>query len=474
MVAACCRAARRAGVRAGIPLAEAKALCGVGTDEAALPRFLPEDPPADRKALQRLAWDCATFSPLVGIEDQERPSSLLLDISGCGACFGGEPRLARQLQESLQTRRYYVRIGISDTMGTAWAVAHFQKRSQTIRIVPAGEQEQVLRPLPIEALRLSPPAVEKLHHLDIRQITQLLALPRRSLPSRFGEELLLRLDQALGEVPETIVAERRPVPIREVWESDCPLQEAAALDVVAALLVERALEKLQQRGEGLLELHMLLQGDGESAHRPLSLLRPTSDGRHVMGLLRLWWERFPLPRDITRVEIEVVEAATLPAAQQQLWPDDDDCGPETHGLIEKLSSRLGRRAVLRPQICAEQQPELAFGYESCIESARSAKPSESEPSAYRFLLSRPLWLKREPAPVQVWCIVPDGPPYRFSRRGEEQTVARCWGPERITTGWWRGTHVRRDYYHVETAAGCRYWLFRDWEQGGWFLHALFD
>jgi protein ImuB len=70
--------------------------------------------------------------------------------------------------------------------------------------------------------------------------------------------------------------------------------------------------------------------------------------------------------------------------------------------------------------------------------------------------------------------VPDGPPLRFSFRGQEHRIAQVWGPERIEIGWWRGPMVARDYYRVETAAGQRYWLFRRLADGRWFLHGTFE
>ena len=42
---------------------------------------------------------------------------------------------------------------------------------------------------------------------------QLQALPRETLPSRFGPELGRRLDQALGHVPELVRTTSEPVPI---------------------------------------------------------------------------------------------------------------------------------------------------------------------------------------------------------------------------------------------------------------------
>src|SRR5262249_27074759 len=91
LVSACCADAAHLGVMPGMPLAEAKAL----TPETGI-HFEAHDPRADHEALQALAVACQRFSPLVTVEETEQPDSLLLDISGCGPCFGGEAALVRQ------------------------------------------------------------------------------------------------------------------------------------------------------------------------------------------------------------------------------------------------------------------------------------------------------------------------------------------------------------------------------------------
>ena len=78
----------------------------------------------------------------------------------------------------------------------------------------------------------------------------------------------------------------------------------------------------------------------------------------------------------------------------------------------------------------------------------------------------------------IWCeataVVPDGPPIAFRFRGSQHTVAESVGPERIETGWWRGPHLKRDYYRVTTKKGQRFWLFRQRDTRRWFLHGWFD
>jgi protein ImuB len=86
---------------------------------------------------------------------------------------------------------------------------------------------------------------------------------------------------------------------------------------------------------------------------------------------------------------------------------------------------------------------------------------------------RPPRLFDSPVSVEAVSLLPDGPPVRFFWQKKIYQVARCWGPERIETGWWLGRHVRRDYFRVETSTGSRFWLFRQADDGRWFLHGIF-
>jgi protein ImuB len=59
-------------------------------------------------------------------------------------------------------------------------------------------------------------------------------------------------------------------------------------------------------------------------------------------------------------------------------------------------------------------------------------------------------------------------------------VKRAEGPERIAPEWWRKKNGEpRDYYRVEDAAGCRFWIFRqglycqDAPRPRWFMHGVF-
>ena len=75
--------------------------------------------------------------------------------------------------------------------------------------------------------------------------------------------------------------------------------------------------------------------------------------------------------------------------------------------------------------------------------------------------------------LRATAVIPDGPPISFEYCGTTYRIAHCWGPERIETGWWKGSTIRRDYFRVEDQHGRRFWIFRDLRNGDWFLHGVF-
>jgi protein ImuB len=192
-VTACSRAARGLGVAVGMPVAEAAALAQLTrsrrADVGKAPRwaktglragrieFLPEDPLADREALEQLAGWCQRYSPLVSVEQADRPESLLIDATGCSRCFHGEPALVEKIARELTQRGLESRVVVADSIGAAWALAHYGSAEKTYAAVPPGRSERLLDPLPIEALRLPAESVATLHELGIVRIGELARLP---------------------------------------------------------------------------------------------------------------------------------------------------------------------------------------------------------------------------------------------------------------------------------------------------------
>src|SRR4051812_31291387 len=132
--------AAQLGLKIGMGLADARAMY------PKLP-VVEADFEADRGLLEAVADWCDRYTPLVGLDP---PDGLVLDVTGCAHLFGGEAALARDLFERLTRQGLRARVAIADTVGCAWGVARYGRPG----IVPRGETEAAVLPLPIAALRV--------------------------------------------------------------------------------------------------------------------------------------------------------------------------------------------------------------------------------------------------------------------------------------------------------------------------------
>jgi protein ImuB len=510
---------------------------GQASTAVALPLHLEmHDPLADRLALEELAEWCGCFSPTVGLDEAEEPESLLLDVTGLGPLFGGEQALARQIVQKFQQRNLTARVAIADTLGAAWAMAHFgelefsgneiphapspltgegrgegesqvggrrlegggkgeDSRSEAILaalcvplIVPVGQTWTAMAPLDVEALQLPPETRALLAELGLRRIEQLAALPRPTLLARFGPGVLEKLDRASGAAAEAIAARAAREELEFEWLFEHPTGRREMIEFALVELVGRACGALACERRGALRLQCRFEYEKQPASRfVVGLYRPSASPRHVGDLVRLKFESMRFREPLAAVRLSVLAMDQLEFRQQEIFPLEQSAGQspdsprELAALIDRLSNRLGSHAVVRPWLLAGAQPELACQYQplASLSARRGGQARGGRQESVRSAIGRtpsgdrPLHLEPRPWPLSVVSIAPEGPPMRFRLSGRDERIVQAWGPERIETGWWRTRCVRRDYYQVETARGGRFWLFRQLNGGRWFLHGEF-
>ncbi len=99
--------------------------------------------------------------------------------------------------------------------------------------------------LPISYLRVSDDTVALLATLGLYRIGQVAALPRDALLSRFGPDLLLRLDQATGHAREMITARHVPPEYAAVFSFEAGIANREAIELVLEQLIGRISEPLR-------------------------------------------------------------------------------------------------------------------------------------------------------------------------------------------------------------------------------------
>jgi protein ImuB len=482
--------AARLGLRVGMSFADACAICpALDWAETA-----PEE---DTSLLIAIAEWCERYTPLVGIHS---PDGLIFDITGVAHLFGGEAALARDLLTRLKAQAFHACIGIADTVGAAWAAARHGKTP----IIPPGETEEALAPLPLSALRLAPEIRDGLVQLGLKTVGDIMARPRAPLATRFGAELMQRLDQAMGREEEPITP-RLPVPPFSVEQGfPEPLLRDEDLTAVLARLTERLCASMEKRGQGARQMLASFFGvDGTVNRLQIGTSRPLHDAAR---LYRLFTDKFAHVQwdnefGYDRIRLAALETGMLLPAQKDLSCGED--GPELAHLIDRLTVRLGATRVLRflPQdshvpeqesvvIPAASAEEFASSSTSPSWGGRRGEARRAEPGGWGEQSSqahqdslappRPLRLFERPEPIDVIAEVPDSPPVKFRWRRVAHDVARVEGPERIAMPWWCDGHHRamtRDYFRVETRDGARLFLYREglYDETAhprWFLHGF--
>jgi protein ImuB len=474
-VVACSTAAQRAGVEAGMPVAEAISL--LGRKQRAV--FEPYDPAKDRETLVELAEWCHRFSPSVGLEEGEAPETLLLDATNLAPLFGSEAALAAQVAQGMRRRGFEVRIALADTVGAAWGMARYDDRATECEAAPSEG-----RGLPMAALRLPDGMLTTLGELGIATVADVLALPLEELRSRFGTLLLQRIHQFVGTTPEVIATVDPPEEFVVEQQFEYPLTQGEAIRFSVERLLERLAWQLAARNAGALAVVCRFSCEGtRDAVFEFGLFQPTANAKHLWELAELQLERVRLGGPATAIEVRTTRHATLEQRQVALFGEEQSLAQSrpVASLVNRLSGRLGRDAVVRCRLISDAQPELAYreeplvsgGAEGRREKTRRLKPSRQQ-SAESGVLDRPLRLLAQPAPLEMSSVFPEGPLIRFFYGGQAHHIAREWGMERIETGWWRRKRVARDYYRIETSEGRRFWLFQQLTDDRWFLHGVYE
>ncbi|GGA38938.1 Y-family DNA polymerase [Pelagibacterium lentulum] len=457
------------GLKPGLTFADAKS-------QVPNMRVLPHDPQADALLLIKIANWCNRYTPIVCSQD---PDGLILEISGSAHLFGGEALLEKDLAETLKSQGFMAKTAIAGTAQAARAFCRFG----TGGILMPPKSRQDLLALPIDALEADQKTTLALRRAGLLSLNDLASRPRKPLAARFSSALTHKLAQVLEEIDEPIIA-HRPVPgFHAYMKFSDPIGLMEDIEQALASLCVALCKKLGEKAQGGRHFELVFfRADG--ALRRLDILsgQALRDPDVLLRLIKLRLDALTDPLDpgfgFDIIQLAVVQSDTAPSVQNRL---DSNQVPQTelNGLIDRLSARLGAKAIQKFIPLNSHLPERA----SYAIPALSKKPGsgtwELPPST--ATITRPLFLMPQPEEVAVIAEVPDGPPKRFRWRGSFYDIALAEGPERIAPEWWRETRDRltRDYFRVEDNKGLRFWLFRyglyDREKGPvrWFIHGLF-
>ncbi|WP_411818223.1 DUF6504 family protein [Hyphococcus sp. DH-69] len=447
--------ARKAGVREGLSLPDARAIC---------PDLLTEQTDTMREAglLRALSRWADRLSPRVAIDP---PDGLLLDIIGCAHLFGGEGAMGDHVRALLSDMNIYARIGIADTKIAARCLARYGENS--VAIAPAGKTGDALRTLPIEGLGIDHKIGSELSRAGFRVIGQLYNVKSSELARRFGLELTKALSAAVGVTPDPIP----PTAADSVYAARITLPEPIGLlsDIEAAL--NRLAESVCGR----------LKKDQKGARRFVLTMRCVDSGDRItsIGFAVPCFETGPVlqqfrhPLSMLKIEygadwLRLIAEHIEPIRPRQVNFNDSSQEADARArLISTLGNRIGFDHVTQFVANDSHLPEREFG------SVEAADNKFDRPWKYAPA-RRPLRLYK--IPERLVSLKPGRPPRQFEWRRNAYEIKSVKGPTRITAEWWRDSDQRtRDYWTVETKNGPRFWLltYPGDKNGKWFVAGRF-
>lgn len=465
------RTAAGRGARIGARLTDARAL-----DPELI--AVPADPEDDAAFVQRLVKWAGRWSPLVEVDGD----GMRLDVSGVAHLFAGERNLLRDIRRRLSRLGFTSRAAIAPTAGAAWALSHFGRSSAMV--IPAQAETDAepgwhdeLIPLHVSALRLDADTVRTLERLGLKTIGALLALPRLALARRFrgAGDVIDALDRTLGRKPEPLTSGSLDPPPRALFKLEEPATHHEAASQALERLVPDLVGQLQRRQLGARRLSLSgYRVDGSVALASVATTIASREPGHLQRLLadkaaaldpQFGFDAFALTADWTEAQDPAQDSLVERPSGE--W--------ELARLVDRLTVKLGTRAVRRPHARQSHLPERAVGWVAAVDHPSRSAEAGPRPDRPQRLLDRP-------EAIDVIYATPEGMPRRFIWRRAVHDIARVEGPERIAPEWWRqpSSSRLRDYYRVEDAQGRRYWIYRDGLIGdgrggvpGWFIHGLF-
>ncbi len=434
----CCPAAAAAGVRAGMSQSQAEILC-----------------PSARLIQSREEVYLAAHDALVGVAGRFTPQietaalgEVYAEVTGLERVAGPDAELVRRLAAEIRSAMgLLAQVGLARNKFTAEQAA----RAALLRpsyVVPLGEEQSFLAPLPLSSLSPDLETHRRLEMLGIHTLGALAALPRVAIVRQFGSHVGRLHDLALGKDLRPIQPDAPPLLLERRQHLDDPIADRSLLLNHIQKMATQLAQALYQRGYQAEGVRLRLEEKGGAVHQAGAAIKPPSAEAQKLARLAAQLVEGTINQSnrITQPELPVgyrhivalgltaypLRPAYLGATQLVLIGQVQD-GP--------LSRRLERlREVLRGL-------RVRFGELVIVIAGLVGSPP--------------------PQQIQV-TLDPQGRPRALvwhDRIHEVMTVYEGWRERRR---WW-GRPVERDYFRLETVDDRTRVIFYDLQREQWLL-----
>lgn len=375
------------------------------------------------------------------------PDGLLAEVGSLQKLYGGLQAVWETVEQCLNERRLTAWTGIGHTPLAARLIARTGKGECS---ADRGHMLRILEQLPLQKAEFDTQACSRLQKLGLNTLGDVFALPAAELAQRLGPQILASIQKIQGSRPDPQTPWQPPHRFRQQADFAEDIEHSQGLLFPLQRILSELEEDLCWRQQETDSLNLLLR---YRYTEPTRLRIRTSGPEHraeaFLNLIRLRFEQQPLQAPVVSLVLLVKRFIGREAASgQDLLGENQDMNEAWHTLISRLQARLGDDALRQLAPKADHRPEQAWAGAYVQRNSRKMAAHKAP------LPCRPMWLLQQPQSLRI--------------------TPQAWfaGPERISSGWWDGKRVQRDYYIAQLPSGQLAWVFRDASQN-WYVHGWF-
>jgi nucleotidyltransferase/DNA polymerase involved in DNA repair len=353
VVSTCSYEARKFGVHSAMPSVTAERLC---PGAVWLPGRMQLYVQVSR-AIRKLFSDVSPLVEPLSIDEA------FLDLTGIAPDLDGGRRAARELKRKIKAaERLTASVGVAPNKFLAKLASDMEKPDGLV-VLPLEDIPARLWPLPVKRLwGVGPRMEERLHHLRIRTVGDILAVPpgrlERSLGPHAAQHILCL---ARGEDDRPVQTGREAKSISEERTYGQDLFEPEAIDRALLARAEGVARELRRKGLVGRTVHLKVRtGDFTTWTRAYTLPAPTDLTEVLVGTAReLFARRIRLGRKGVRLlGLGVSGLAPAAAVQELLFPDPaEERARRLARASDAVRDRYGEEAVTRARLRGGKREE---------------------------------------------------------------------------------------------------------------------
>ena len=380
-----------------------------------------------------------------------------LDVSGLFRLYRTPRVWAEEVYARLRASSWDPTIVVGTKRFFTYAIAKNSCDSNTRILVFADTQNERREAFRVSLERLDMPLIAKrtLSKLGIKTIGQFVELPQGAILERFGQEVSVLHQLALGKRWDPLCPTLAPPQFIQSLDLEELETDSHRILFIVKRVLDTLLQSLASYKYALSSLHLRFSLDSVSSPCYVSTIRPmepTLDVNILLRLIRLRIESHPPLAPIRKVVLTAEEA---PATYEQITLFAENPRRSIRAAeqaFSRIRAELGNHSIVRAVLQEGHLPASQYRWET-LKQIRFPKPQKMQDSALRRILVRSMY----EVPI----------PFDYSLGGAK-SVSKILGSYIVAGGWW-GREVHHEYHFIETPEQEWLWVYYDRRNQRWFV-----